>query len=220
MKEFVASLPLKNRLTGQFEDASLFKGIDADTLAHVETRWRPVFLQRRIDARKAGEDLSAINAEDALWEWGKKAMVAVRDPLTFDLFVLECAGNTQALMMVRKGGEKCFSRHPEHPRAPIIYVDFLSTAPWNRPRLVSEPVYKGCGRALLSAAISLSVEEELQGRIGPHSLPGAEEFYGSQVGMDDLGKDEEYGGLRYFELPASKAAQMFASPSELERSQK
>lgn len=219
MKELVASLKLKNRLTGQFEAASLFKGIDADTLAHVETRWRPVFVQRRIDAQKAGEDLSAINAEDALWEWGKKAMAAVVDPLTFEIFVLECAGNTQALMLVRKGGTKCFSRHKEHPRAPMVYVDFLSTAPWNRPRLVTEPVYKGCGRALLAIAVNLSLEEELQGRIGLHALPGAEEFYRTQVGMDDLGKDEEYGGLRYFELPASKAARIFASPSDTERSE-
>lgn len=218
MKTLVRKVPLKNRLTGQFEEASLFQGIDADNLAHIEARWRPMFAQRLLDAQKAGENLSAINAEDALWEWGKKAMAAVVDPLVFEIFVLECAGNTQAMMMVRKGGTKCFSRHQEHPRVPIIYVDFLSTAPWNRPRLVTEPVYKGCGRALLSVAISLSLEEEYQGRVGLHALPGAEVFYRDQVGMDDLGKDEEYGGLRYFELPSSKVAQMFTSTSDTERS--
>ena len=40
-----------------------------------------MFVQRKLDAQKTGEDLATINAEDAHWEWGKKAMVAVLDPL-------------------------------------------------------------------------------------------------------------------------------------------
>jgi len=209
MKALLSIVPLKNRLNGSFEEASLFQGIDADNLAHIEARWRPMFEQRKIEAKKTGESLAEINAEDAHWEWGKKAIAAVRDPFLFDIFVLECAGNTQAIMLVRKGGEKCFSRHPDHLRAPLIYVDFLSTAPWNRSRLVKEPVYKGCGRTLISTAISLSFEEEMRGRIGLHSLPGAEEFYQDQVGMTDLGTDRNYHGLRYFELSISNAARIF-----------
>lgn len=214
MKEFISSVPLKNRVSGDFEDAQLFRGIDPDTLAHIEGRWRPVFDKRKILAKEAGESLSDINAEDAHWEWGKKAIAAIENPFLFDLFVLECGGNTQAIMMVRKGGEQCFSRHPDHPRKPLVYVDLLSTAPWNRPRLVSEPVYKGCGRILISTAINFSFEEEMEGRIGLHSLPGADVFYRDQIGMTDLGPDGSYPGrLNYFELSAADAAKAFADPS-------
>lgn len=209
MKTPLGVVPLKNRISGEYEEAALFQGIDTDNLAHIEGRWRPMFEQRKLEAKASGESLSDINAEDEHWQWGRKAIAAIRDPLIFEIFVLECAGNTQAIMLVRKGGEKCFSRHSDHPRAPLIYLDFLSTAPWNRPKLVSEPVYKGCGRALFSTAVSLSFEEEMKGIVGLHSLPKAEEFYRDQVGMTDFGRDSDYGGLRYFELPAEEAAKMF-----------
>lgn len=209
MKALLSETPLKNRLTGEFEDAKLFQGISTDNIAHVEGRWRPIFEQRKIEAKENHETTADINAEDAHWEWGKKALAAIRDPLTFEIFVLECAGNTQAIMLARKGGEKCYCRHPDHQREQLVYVDFLATAPWNRPKLVSEPVYKGCGRILISTAISLSIEEELEGRIGLHSLPGAEPFYRNQIGMEDLGKDDGCEGLRYFELPTLRAARMF-----------
>jgi hypothetical protein len=214
MKTLLRAVPLKNRLSDKFEEASLFQGIDADNLAHIEGRWRPMFEQRKLHAKTTGESLSEINAEDEHWQWGKKMIAAAQDPFIFDIFVLECAGNTQAIMLVRKGGEKCFSRHPNHLRAPLIYVDFLSTAPWNRPKLVSEPVYKGGGRILISTAVSLSLNEEMQGRIGLHSLPGAEEFYLNQIGMTDLGKDSDHSGLRYFELSTSKATNFFIHPQQ------
>ncbi|TGS35833.1 hypothetical protein EN825_34620, partial [Mesorhizobium sp. M8A.F.Ca.ET.182.01.1.1] len=108
----------------------------------------------------------------------------------------------------RKGGQDCFSRHPEHQRVPLIYVEFLATAPWNRPKLVAEPIYKGAGRVLVGTAVSLSLEEEFGGRIGLHSLPGAEVFYRDAIGMTDLGADSEgvHKGLRYFELSSRDAA--------------
>jgi hypothetical protein len=49
-------------------------------------------------------------------------------------------------------------------------------------------------------------EQDFRGRIGLHSLPAAEEFYGTVCGMTDLGRDESYQGLRYFEMTAAQAA--------------
>lgn len=200
MKTRLGTVPLKNRVSSEIEEAELFHGIDADNLAHIEGRWRPLFDQRRRQAQTTGEAMSDINAEDAHWEWGKKIIAAEQNPLVYDVFVLECGGNTQAVMLVQKGGIRCFSRHPDDPKAPLIYVDFLATAPWNRPRLVTEPVYGGCGRNMIMTAVSLSLDEEMKGRIGLHSLPGAEEFYRDSIGMADLGKDSKYHNLRYFEL--------------------
>lgn len=208
MKELIDRVFLLNRVTGKYEDAELFLGLDSTNLAHIEGRWRPLFELRRREAKGSSQTLAEVNAEDAHWEWGKKALIALNDPLLFDFFVLECGGNTQAIMMTRKGGEDCFSRHSEHKRAPLIYVEFLATAPWNRPKLVPEPIYKGAGRALVGTAVSLSLEEEYGGRIGLHSLPGAEVFYRDAIRMTDFGTESEgvHKGLRYFELPSSDAA--------------
>lgn len=217
MKSIVSTVPLLNRNTDKFEDATLFKGVSADNLAHIETRWRPLFEMRRREAQQLGQSMSDINAEDAHWEWGQKMLAAEMDPLIYDIFVLECGFNTQAVMLVRKGGLKCICRHPhERPTNRLLYVDFLATAPWNRKKLVSDPTYSGCGRILISTAVNLSFEEESEGRIGLHSLPGAEDFYRRKVGMTDLGPDEHYDGLRYFEISAAMAASMFTSPGASE----
>ncbi|TIL83190.1 MAG: hypothetical protein E5Y89_01770 [Mesorhizobium sp.] len=208
MKELIDRVFLLNRATGRFEDADLYHGLDSTNLAHIEGRWRPLFELRRRKAKASLQTSAEVNAEDAHWEWGKKALAALNDPFLFDFFVLECGGSTQAIMMTRKGGQDCFSRHPEHQRVPLIYVEFLATAPWNRPKLVAEPTYKGAGRVLVGTAVSLSLEEEFGGRIGLHSLPGAEVFYRDAIGMTDLGADSEgvHKGLRYFELSSRDAA--------------
>ncbi len=145
MKTLISSVSLKNRVSGQFEDAALFQGIDTDNLAHIETRWRPLFEYRRLEAERSGENRSEINAEDAHWEWGKKAIAAVRDPFLYDIFVLECGGNTRRSCWYARVARSVSVDTPTSPRTLMICVDFLSTAPWNRPRLVKEPVYKVVG---------------------------------------------------------------------------
>lgn len=206
MKELVDRTFLLNRDTGKYEDADLFHGIDESNLAHIEGRWRPMLELRRKQAIKNNQSMSDINAEDAHWNWGKKALHAVEDPFLYDIFVLECGGNTQALLLTCKGGPDCFSRHSEHPKAHMLYVELLATAPWNRHVLVPKPTYKGAGITLIGTAVSFSIEEEMGGKIGLHSLLGAESFYRDSVGMTDLGVDNKgvHKGLRYFELPSSQ----------------
>ncbi|AWB50934.1 hypothetical protein HYN69_20380 (plasmid) [Gemmobacter aquarius] len=201
MKQLITTIPLKNLSHGGFEDARLFRGVDSKSLQSIDADWRPVF-----DSAPP-ESLP----EDAHWEWADKALRALQNPLNYELFSVEKDDKTQGMLMAIKGGSKCFSRHHEHPRAPIIYVDFLATAPWNRPGLAAtSPVYRGVGRVLFMAAVSLSIEEEFVGRVGLHSLPGAEGFYRQQLSMTDLGKDDAYYGLRYFELSANQASQLIA----------
>jgi hypothetical protein len=61
------------------------------------------------------------------------------------------------------------------------------------------------GTVLLGEAIRLSAESGFEGRIGLHSLPQAERFYRTALGMSDLGNDPAYDGLRYFEYNSSTA---------------
>ena len=96
MKSLLRTVPLMNRLSNTYEEASLFRGIDADNLAHIEGRWNPIFEKRKLEAEASGESLAEINAEDSHWQWGRKSIAAIEDPLTFDIYVLECVGNTHA----------------------------------------------------------------------------------------------------------------------------
>ncbi len=96
-----------------------------------------------------------------------------------------------------------FAREPSQLNKPIVDIDFLATAPWNRFRLAQDPRFKGIGRLLLAAAISLSVSEEFAGRIGLHALPQAESWYRDVCGMTDLGVDGT--SMRYFEMTEAQA---------------
>ena len=86
----------------------------------------------------------------------------------------------------------------KNPQQKLVYVDFLSTAPWNRTSLKNPPDYKGVGSILLSFAKQRSREIGCEGRVGLHALPKAEKFY-KRKGMIYLGVDREKEDLVYFE---------------------
>jgi len=87
---------------------------------------------------------------------------------------------------------------------PMVYLDYLEVAPWNRPDLGNRPRFQGIGTALLSASVQLSIDEGFKGRTGLHSLPQAESFY-RRWGFTDFGPDPDYQNLAYFELTAVQA---------------
>ena len=80
----------------------------------------------------------------------------------------------------------------------LVYIQYITSAPWNRKEIQRPLRYKGVGTALLRYARLRSVELGYGGRIGLHSLPTAERFYENQ-NMLNLGIDEEYENLTYFE---------------------
>lgn len=196
MKTVIQQVPLKDLRSNSFQDVDLFQGIDIDTLQGIEAAWAPLFNAAPSEDRQ----------EDAHWDWTKKAYVAVSNPMSYEIFGIEAEGQTQGMMLVVKGGTKCFSRHADHPRKPLVYVDFLATAPWNRPSMTATPTFKGVGRILLMTAVTLSYDEEFAGRVGLHALPGAESFYRDRMGMTDFDGDPDYHNLRYFELSEQQAA--------------
>jgi hypothetical protein len=87
---------------------------------------------------------------------------------------------------------------------PLVYVDFIETAPWNAKEFTNSPLYKGVGVRLLQAAARLSIDENFAGRVGLHTLPQSAGFYANACEMTSLGVDSTK--LEYLELPAAKAA--------------
>jgi hypothetical protein len=170
------------------------KSVDAEIvplsckhLADVETYWK--------------YRLVSSNEEDSHWEWSKKYHTTITP--NYERYALEYLKITQGLMILEI--DLHYSRI-EIGKS-LIYVDYLATAPWNRPKLQCPPDYKGVGTSLFTLALSQSFDFEYKGRIGLHSLPDAEPFY-RKLGMDDFGYDPSYHNLRYFELSKNVASKI------------
>jgi hypothetical protein len=140
--------------------------------------------------------------EHAHWDWTRKYQLTIDYSLTYRMHGIECGEQIQGLMLTASGKDcKIVSQKGKN----LVYVDFLSAAPWNSQASTKNPKYKLVGKVLLQAAIAMSEEEGFKGRIGLHSLPQAETFY-LNIGMTDCGIDLGYEKLRYFEMTPQQAA--------------
>ena len=121
---------------------------------------------------------------------------------------IECQGQMQGLMMVKTAGYT--ARLPMDMGKPLVYVDYIEVAPWNCRPLTDTPRFGGIGVRLIEAAIRLSMDEGLHGRVGLHALPQAEAFYRNVCLMVCLGADANYQDLPYYELTREKAAEFLS----------
>jgi hypothetical protein len=153
------------------------------------------------DAAKLQNILKS-SEQSAHWDWDKK-MLNVTGQLIYQTFAIECNGSTQGLMIINNAGKIC--KLDSQKGKPLVYIEFIETAPWNRPQL-GEQRYKGIGTTMVAAAIKASLDFGFEGRIGLHSLPQSEDFYIEKCGMTDLGQDTNYHGkLHYMEMNPDKA---------------
>jgi hypothetical protein len=95
-------------------------------------------------------------------------------------------------------------------RKPLVYVDFLESAPWNWdvPEIDQQGFLKNVGLVLIGAAVQWSIDEEYRGRVGLHALDQARGFYG-RIGFRDLGWDADKK-MHYMELEPATAAKFLA----------
>jgi len=155
------------------------------TLAHVEqidTFWRAI--------------LRAAQEPDISWDWAYKLRLAVNDR-RYEAYAIEWEELVQGVMLL----ETQWHRSWMSARSPLVYVEYLASAPWNRRPIEDPPYLAGVGRTLLLLARQRSVELGYGGRVGLHSLPRTEAFYHLK-NMADYGPDPDKDGLVYFEYPA------------------
>ena len=87
---------------------------------------------------------------------------------------------------------------------PVLYIEYIESAPWNLAGLVETPRFSGVGVALMQTAIQVSADEGFAGRMALHSLPQSQRFY--QRYMHNLGIDVSHGEkLCYFEMTEDQA---------------
>jgi hypothetical protein len=190
----------------------LAEGLDASHLDFMEAQWAPV-MKRQHDLAivqffqlpeadrtpaKWYEISGKLAVQDREWTWRTKCSIA--PGTNRHVFSLLNSGEVEAAMLLLFG-EK--SRDPS--ALPIVYVDFVAVAPWNRKAFQDPQRFRGLGTVMLGATVELSRTLGHDGRCGLHSLPQAEGFY-RQIGMRDFGLDASKSSLRYFEFDASGAS--------------
>jgi len=185
-----AIIKIEDRRSGEFVDAIFHDGLTPAQLDAAESDWKPL--------RRSG------SSEHGHWDWRRKA--AKFNLLANRFFGIECEGRFQGLMVVTTAGYN--SRMASDVGKPLVYVDYIETAPWNL-KSSAEPRFGAIGTRLFEIAVHLSFEVGFSGRVGLHSLPQSEGFYASVCGMTPIGKDPKAQYLQYFEL-RSEAAKAFA----------
>jgi hypothetical protein len=189
--------------TQESVEAQLHDAANAELLTRWEREWVP-------DLERAKQQLAAKNVpraewpHDLHWDWRKK-LAYYKGLLGVETFAILCLERLQGLMMINLTKD---ARLAEQKGKPLVYVDFLQTAPWNRVDLVGSRQFEGIGTSLLLAAIARSEHEGFHGRIGLHSLPQSEGYYRTKLGMSDLGPDSLKQQLRYFEVSPEQARRL------------
>ena len=173
--------------------AFMIRGFSASALIQLETEWS--VLRKKLS--------ESMRIEHGHWNWKNKAD-SVQSGRHM-LLALESDQTIQGVVAIRT---TTISSQLDGEQ--LLYVDYIEAAPWNLREAESPTRFLGVGTALLNEAVLISHEQGMAGRIGLHSLPQAHAFYLDR-GMTDLGEDDNYGFLRYFEYNLDRAQLLLTS---------
>ena len=199
----VSKIYLLDVATDGSVEAELRDAIEQAQLDDWQTKWRPALLTTLQELVRKGVPFDQW-PQSWHWDWSKKT-ARVQGLLAFRGFSIVAQGATQGLAQVDLTKA---AREANQRGKPLVYLEYLEVAPWNRPDLGNAPRLRGVGTALITAAVALSEDEGFKGRLGLHSLPQADNFY-RKIGMTDLGQDAAYQNLRYFEMTSEQARAFF-----------
>ena len=176
-------ISILERKSGEMVPATFYYEVTETQLIEAESQWKPIRLFAAEKLRKSGKDAGEICQciQHVRWDWANKAACLVQASLAQKCFGIKLGQKWQGLIMID------LAMHRTQIQAdfgkPIVYVEFLETAPWNIKGLVEEPFYGLTGQILMRAAIRLSIAEGFSGRVGLLALPQAEGFYKNKIGM-------------------------------------
>lgn len=192
---------LIRKATGELVDALLYERIDGDYARTADELWLTCLAAMQGSAEGLG--VPFVKPDHFHWRWHAKVSESSH-LLSCPTLAVECEGEPQGLMLLKTDGH--FARLPTQVRKPLVYIPYLSTAPWNQREIAAQPRFAGVGIVLLRAAITISLENEFKGRIALHSLPKAEKFYECN-GFECLGRDAKKENLKYYELSSEAASE-------------
>jgi hypothetical protein len=116
-----------------------------------------------------------IMLEDYKWDWSKKA-IFYNTP-EYNWFFLKTSDGVQGV---------CITFHPKESvfqEVNIFYINYLSSAPWNRKSSLHERQYKGIGTEILKQVQCYYYEKyHYSYGFSLHSLPQSQNYY-DRIGM-------------------------------------
>jgi hypothetical protein len=168
-------------------EAELFTHITREEFMLTEAKWR------------AFKDLNCPDPRNPPsnhhWDWNKKSSLHVGAVHKF--LALKYAGEVEG--MAELSLIPRFSKNPATLGQPVLYVEYLETAPWNQKAYAGRNRrFLGVGTCLITIATEESYRCGCEGRLALHSLDEARSFYMDQ-GFINLGFDP-IETLDYFEL--------------------
>jgi hypothetical protein len=98
MSSLIATIKLREVATNQAIQAQVFDGIDQTHLSNWKTKWVPVVQATEARLLALGAPASAY-PQSAHWDWNKKT-AAFQNLLSYRMFAVTCAQDTQGLMAV------------------------------------------------------------------------------------------------------------------------
>jgi hypothetical protein len=126
----VSSIYLLNVGTGDSIEAELRDAIEQAQLDDWQTTWQPALLAVLQDLARKGVPMSQW-PQSWHWNWAQKT-AKVQGLLAFRGFSVVAQGVTQGLAQVDLTKS---AREASQAGKPLVYVDYLEVAPWNRPEL-------------------------------------------------------------------------------------
>ncbi|WP_157725042.1 N-acetyltransferase [Vogesella sp. LIG4] len=154
------------------------------------------FVMGNFEGDERKEVFGTLSLEDAHWEWLAKAAHYRGDE--YKWFFLMANGEPQAACMIY------------HPKASvfgsgdIFYIEYVATAPWNRPNPYKPRVLKGAVPLLLRHVIQYAhAVLNLRYGFSLHALPKACSFY-ERIGMTPHPKFDK-DPLAFYEMEQEKA---------------
>lgn len=201
MSSDISAVYLREVATGSAVEAELWDGIQRQHLDDWTQQWQPALLEGLRKLLLNGVPMSQLPHQNIHWNWDRKVAHA-SGLLGVRTFGVVAGGTTQGLMSVDLTKT---ARLDSQRGKPLVYIDFLEAAPWNRSDLGGSVRFRGVGTVLVAAAVELSRQEGFKGRVGLHSLPQADDFYRKACRMTDLGADPGKQNLRYFEMTPEQA---------------
>lgn len=139
--------------------------------------------------------------QDLNWNW-EEILRKTRGMLAYDSMGILSDGILEGLMALNTTTKKC--QLESQKGNDIVYIELLSTAPWNRKDMTDEVKLRGVGSILVAAATKYSFEVEFKGRIGLHALPQSEAFYRKFPHLTEVGVDPDKKMI-YFESTPEEA---------------
>lgn len=205
----MSSVPIQivRRQDKELVDATLHTELAPTVLVDAEKEWGPIRREAARKLQRAGK-LNEV-PQHFHWDWERKSKKL--ELLAYRCCGIECAGKVQGLLMVKLVGVQ--ARLEPDVGKPLVYIDYLESAPWNLAAMVDVPMYCGIGIVLMRTAVQLSYDEGFHGRIGLHALQQSEEFYRDDCEMRNCGPDASYEDLPYYEMTREIAARFASNAS-------